>query len=877
MQNDQLVGLTNLHEVIDRYPLTISADNHVITAIILMDDQQNIKTVNPSESLESLPKDNSKQAANNYILVVDGRKLLGIFTRRDLLRLIALGKDLTTTTIAEVMTQQLITLKYSDVEDICKVASIFQAHDISHLPILDDSEQLVGIINQSRLWQNLDLVKIFAIAESYQKYLQESKNKSWQDDYTNQPKNTAEITTNHFLNKLITEKVAQETIIKKEPEHSIEELEVIEQECKFNSLHEDIIGGKLAKETCWESQVRLTLALETVKMGIWEKSLTTRKCIWSDSIGPLYGLPKGSSCPPHPEFLQLIYPEDRHICIQAVTKAIEEGKEFEIEYRVIWADESIHWLSCTGKVYYNQEGEPTKIIGTTRQISDYKEKEQKLSEQAALLNIATDAIFVRDFQTDISFWNQGAEKIYGWSQAEVLHKKIHDIFYSKISQQEEETALQSTIQVGTWQGELHKQTKSGEEIIVESRWTLMFDDNKQPISILIVDTDITDKKKLQEQFYRTQRLESIGTLAGGIAHDLNNILTPIVVASQLMKGKFAKNYDRHPQLLTTIENNARRGSDLVKQVLSFARGVKGERIIIQVKHLITEIIQVARETFSKSIEFRIHICDNLGTICGDSTQLHQVLMNLVVNARDAMPEGGLLTITAENIFVDQIHSRINVNAKEGYYVMITVTDTGMGMSSEILDRIFEPFFTTKEVGTGTGLGLSTVLGIIKSHNGFVTVSSQIGQGSTFKVFLPSVESSEVSSLESLEIATGKGELILLVDDEPQIRHVTKMMLENHNYQTLTASNGLEGIAIYGKHKDKISLVLMDMMMPEMDGVTTIYSLQKINPKVQVIVCSGLEKIEVLPQSSDLKVQAILSKPYTTYELLRNVKQVIRAC
>jgi nitrogen-specific signal transduction histidine kinase len=403
----------------------------------------------------------------------------------------------------------------------------------------------------------------------------------------------------------------------------------------------------------------------------------------------------------------------------------------------------------------------------------------------------------------------------------------------------------------------------------------MFDGDGQPKSILIVDSDITEKKQLEEQFYRTQRLESIGTLAGGIAHDLNNILTPILVSAQLVKGRFAQNPESHPPLLTIIENNAKRGAALVRQVLSFARGYKGERTIVQVKHLIAEIIQISNQTFTKAIKFNANIAENLWTICGDTTQIHQVLMNLAVNARDGMPTGGMLTISAENIFINQAYTRMNLEAKEGHYIVITFTDTGMGMSSEILDRIFEPFFTTKELGNGTGIGLSTAIGIVKSHNGFMTVSSQVGKGSTFKVFLPSLESPQPPSLEQLEIVPGNGELILVVDDEPQIRDVAKIILEDHNYQTLTASNGMEAIALYTQHQQEISVVLMDMMMPEMDGFTAICALQKINPQVQVIACSGLPTMELSPQSSEIKVQAVLLKPYTTHELLINLNQLIR--
>ncbi|AFZ24086.1 PAS domain S-box [Cylindrospermum stagnale PCC 7417] len=785
----------------------------------------------------------------------------------------------------------------------------------------------------------------------------------------------------------------------------------------YGGIAEDITDRKQAEELLRESESRLSLALEAANMGIWDWNLLTQDKIWSPNVGTLYGLPSGTSCPSIEDFLNLINPQDREPFSQAVKRSIEQGVEFLIEYQAVWPDGSQHWLNGRGQVYYNDTGQPIRMIGTTRNISDRKQAEialreseelyrsvvtalregillvdtdgkifacntsaesilgltaqqmigntpgkflgssihedgspfdhdsypvaltlqtgesygnvvmgiykpngqlnwisinsqplfhgndptlygavasftditeqqaalherqqaeQKIREQAALLDIATDAIFVRDLQTQILFWNQGAERLYGWQAEEALGKNPNELFYPETSQQQEIASLQTVIKSGSWQGELQKITKSGQEIIVESRWTLMCNALGQPKSILTVDTDITERKQLQAQFFRAQRLESLGTLAGGIAHDLNNILTPIMAAAQLLKMRYSQHDERYQQLLTIIENNSKRGAALVKQVLSFARGFKGERTIVQVKHLIAEIIHIARQTFPRCIEFTTEIPEDLWAVTGDATQLHQVLMNLVVNARDAMPDGGTLRVCTENMYIDQAYAQMNLDAKVGHYIVITVADTGIGMPPEILDRIFEPFFTTKEVGKGTGLGLSTVLGIIKSHNGFVNVFSQVGKGTQFKLFLPSVEATQVLGTDDLEIVPGQGELILVVDDEVQIREIAKIILENHNYRSLTASNGIEAIALYAQHKYQISAVLMDMMMPEMDGITAIRTLQKMNPQVKIIAFSGLSSTELFTQSTGIQVQAFLSKPFTAKELLQNLNHILSA-
>ncbi|MEH1934917.1 MAG: PAS domain S-box protein [Nostoc sp.] len=642
----------------------------------------------------------------------------------------------------------------------------------------------------------------------------------------------------------------------------------------YGGIAEDITERKLSEESLKESEARLSLALEAGQMGIWDRNLIANTSIWSPNMGPLYGLPSNTLCPTVEDYLNLVHPEDRESVAASIPRMIEEGRA-TTDYRVVWPDGSLHWLNCKAQVYYNEIGQMIRMIGTNRDVTERKLAEQKISEQAALLDIATDAILVRDFQSQILFWNKGAERMYGWLSTEVIGKDLQEILYLAGTQQQLEVALKSVIESGSWQGELCKVTKSGQKIVVESRWTLMRDPAGEPKSILTVDTDITEKKQLQEQFYRTQRLESLGTLAGGIAHDLNNILTPILAAAQLVQGEFLQDEERSGQLLALVETNAKRGAALVKQVLSFARGFKGERTIIQIKYLISEIIQIAKQTFPKSIEFSTVVPEDIWAITGDTTQLHQVLMNLVVNARDALPDGGNIKISAENKLIDETYTRMNIDAKVGHYIVITVADNGIGIPPEILDRIFEPFFTTKAVNKGTGLGLSTVLGIIRSHDGFIKVSSNVGKGSKFDLFLPAVEATQLFRIEDLDMLPGQGELILVVDDEAQIREIATIILENHNYKILAASNGIEAIALYAQYKHQINAVLMDIMMPEMDGITAIRTLQKMNTQVQIIACSGLNSMEVFAQAAHANVQAVLSKPYTARELLKSLHQLFR--
>jgi PAS domain S-box-containing protein len=381
--------------------------------------------------------------------------------------------------------------------------------------------------------------------------------------------------------------------------------------------------------------------------------------------------------------------------------------------------------------------------------------------------------------------------------------------------------------------------------------------------LLFLFSDITEKQKLESQFLRSQRMESIGTLAGGL------------VAVQMLKEKITD--DDGQQLLRVLETNVRRGASLVKQVLAFGRGVTGERILVYPAHIVREIKQIVHETFPKSVNFEFHSPDDLWTIIGDPTQIHQVLLNLCVNARDAMPKGGTLVIHMENVMFDEVYAGMNLEARPGPYVCINVEDTGTGIPKAIQDKIFDPFFTTKALGKGTGLGLSTTLAIVKSHGGFINYHSAPGKGTTFKVYFPAnttLDDREDEEIEQSKLPRGHNELVLVVDDEEPIRNLAQKVLTRFGYRVLLAADGAEAVSVYAPRQKEIDVVITDMAMPIMDGPATIIALKAINSKVRIVSSTGLASDGGMAMAKNAGIQLFIPKPYTAETMLNTLHEAL---
>jgi len=543
------------------------------------------------------------------------------------------------------------------------------------------------------------------------------------------------------------------------------------------------------------------------------------------------------------------------------------------EEKETWPDGSVTWATTTKMPLRNKSGQIIGTFGVSRDITERIRAMQQIAEQAALIDIAPDAFIVTDLESKILFWSKGAEHTYGWTSQEALGKCATDLLFLKENRPKNAEVLNAVLAHGTWSGELHHVTKDNRNLIIESQRTLIGNSEGKPTSLLVINTDVTEKRKIEAQFMRAQRMESIGVLAGGIAHDLNNILSPILMSINLLQVTAG---DLEKEILNSLEASAKRGASIVKQVLSFARGIEGEHSEIHLLHLLKEMEQIIKDTFPKNIDLHFPRPQELWTIMGDPTQLHQVLLNLCVNARDAMSNGGRLTIATENRFVDEQFVALHPQAKVGPHVLLSVTDTGMGIPPEVLDKIFEPFFTTKDSGKGTGLGLSTTMGIVKSHGGFITVYSDPGKGTTFRVYLPAETSCKAPNqvARTTNLARGHGETILVVDDESGILSVSQSILTNFGYKVHTATNGAEAIAVYLRHQNEIAVIITDLAMPVMDGLSAINIIKKINSKVKVIASSGLFDETSLAKAASVGIRHFLNKPCSTEEMLGSLRELI---
>ncbi len=522
----------------------------------------------------------------------------------------------------------------------------------------------------------------------------------------------------------------------------------------------------------------------------------------------------------------------------------------------------------------NPQDRTAGVAVAVQDITEQRRDADRLSQQAALLEATHDALIVWGAAGGVRYLNTAAELLTGRRADEALGQDLAFVLHTR-SELELRAALQSASEAGEWSGELTLLTAQGAEVFVDSRWTRIPGPNAGEKVLLVTCNDISEKKRLEAQYLRAQRLESVGTLASGVAHDLNNILSPVIMGVELLKDTITDPEDRG--VLAMMEESARRGTDTVRQLLTFARGGDSQRGPVQPRHLLKEVARLLQQTFPKNIQVYTDFTGQPATVLADPSQLHQVLMNLCVNARDAMPDGGVLYLTVESARLERAEAMLHPKARPGDYAVLKVADSGSGIPREIIDRIFDPFFSTKPQGKGTGLGLATVLGIVESHGGFVVVESELGKGTTFSVHLPATPVGEPAAAPAEVLAkarSGRSELILVVDDEPPVAHVAERVLRRRGYEVLVAFNGSEAMELFGQHHARVRLVLTDIMMPAGDGRQLITLLRERAPALDIIAMSGLATQDARREILGRGARLFLPKPFSTEQLLEALSQVL---
>ncbi len=617
-----------------------------------------------------------------------------------------------------------------------------------------------------------------------------------------------------------------------------------------------------------ESEHLLRMANRVARVGGWIITLPERELRWSTEVATIHGMTPEEAVTVD-DVISRYRPETQPMIREVLEQCVVHGTPFDVKAELQHQPGRARWVRAIGEAVRDAAGRITQLQGAVQDITEQQLMEAELAHTAdrlaTTLESISDAFFTLDSAFRFTYTNHEADRLLQHPRDALLGRVVWEAFPDAVPTpfyEEYNRALKDRVA-----------TEFEAYYPPFDRWFLV-KAYPVPDGLAVYFRDSTERRRLEQQILRTQRLESIGTLAGGIAHDLNNVLSPILMSVEMMR---RHNVDPdNARRLDVIAQAASRGASMIQQVLGFARGIEGQRHGLAVSPLIDETLRIVSETFPRNIGVHSAVLPGTSTILGDPTQLQQVLLNLCVNARDAMPEGGRLSVRAADSTLDAASAAHTAGAKAGSYVVITVEDSGTGIAPEHVEKIFDPFFTTKPVGEGTGLGLSTTLAIVKSHDGFLRVHSVPGDGTRVEVYLPAYLTSSVLATRDADVEApqGHGETVLVVDDEPAIRETTRQVLEAHGYRVLEATDGADAIAVCARHSQQTQVAIIDLMMPVMDGVAAIQILQRLAPQVRVVAVSGLAASRDVRQAMSNGASEFLAKPYTATALLHVVARVL---
>ncbi len=660
---------------------------------------------------------------------------------------------------------------------------------------------------------------------------------------------------------------------------------IYRKEAAIQVIFRDISKRREAEYRLQRSEANLAAAQRIARLGSFEFDLADLNrsedvpVQWSDEVFRIFGYEPGQVQVSRSTFFRFVHPDDRERVRDIAAKALQGMRSYGVDYRILRPDGTERTIHGESDIIRDENtGKPLRVVGTVQDTTERKHTEERIRRLAQAVEHSRELIAMGDREGRVTFANRAFLQTLGYSEEEVIGKPFSLTVLSRKNRPGlEEEMRRAILENHEWKGECLHRRKDGSYFPVYLSLGPLTDSTGSVIGSMGIAQDITERKKLEEQFRQAQKMEAVGRLSGGIAHDFNNLLGVIIGYSEILEERLNHN-EGLCKKATEIRKAGQRAASLTRQLLAFSRQQVLEPTVLALNTVVVDIEKMLRRLIGEDIELATALAPNLGNVKADRGQMEQVIMNLVVNARDAMLHGGKLTIETKNVEVDENYAFQHGHVSPGPFVMLAVTDTGIGMDTETQSRIFEPFFTTKELGKGTGLGLATVYGVVKQSSGFIWVHSEPGHGTTFKILLPRVEK-PVQETEQHAKSDGQqrgSETILLVEDDAALRELTLTLLAQQGYTVLVAANGHEALNIaQDKPQGQVDLLLTDVVMPRMSGPQVAEELSATHPDMKVLFTSGYTEFAHGHEQIARPGRFLIQKPFTQHELTSKVREVLQ--
>jgi len=639
----------------------------------------------------------------------------------------------------------------------------------------------------------------------------------------------------------------------------------------------DVTDQRQAERAIRITDERFRFVARATTDVIWDWDLRTNALVWNDAVETVFGHKQNEIYPEIKWWRDHLHPDDRERILAGIQGILDHGgTSWSDQYRYRRADDSYVSVMDRGYIARDSAGAAVRMIGAMTDVTERSRSEAAIRFQAQLLNAVQQAVVATDPEGFVIFWNKFAELLYGWTAEEAVGRTIEELTPSPFLREHGAQIVERGAAGESWTGELLVQGKSGKAFPALLTYSPVRDEMGKVLGFVTVSIDLTERRNLEEQFRQSQKMDAVGRLAGGIAHDFNNLLTVIRLNTEIIMEGFDPT-DPRSEDVKQIRSAAERASALTRQLLAFSRKQILQPRVLDMNSVVGNVEPMLRRLIGEDIT----IASNSGArgyVVADPGQLEQVLVNLVVNARDAMPQGGRITIETRNVELDDHYTSEHAPVVPGRYVMLAVGDTGIGMSRDTKEHAFDPFFTTKEAGKGTGLGLATVYGIIKQSGGYVWIYSEPGLGTTLKLYFPEVSAAAAFTTTEQRPAskeTRRGsETILLVEDEDAVRGLASRILEKQGYRVIAAQHGREAMDIASREEGHIHLVLTDVVMPGMNGRGLVERLSGIRPRIKSLYMSGYTDDDIIRRGFIEPSKSFLQKPFTSDALLQTVRKVL---